>query len=251
MPRTGSKNVNLFLLTPLREGRPPRGGKSNPLSPYFYSRPCGRGDTISQSVTALLGAFLLTPLREGRRTALVPTFGRQHFYSRPCGRGDRFGTQASFAMEIYFYSRPCGRGDLDLERVPAHDRDFYSRPCGRGDQHDFCGRGEEWKFLLTPLREGRHTSKENLKFSAKISTHAPAGGATQKHTCFFGSYAISTHAPAGGATMACSFAFTIAFAFLLTPLREGRQSAGCFCLLSISQFLLTPLREGRPSSQRI
>ena len=33
-----------FQFTPLREGRPPFKIKENPLSPYFNSRPCERGD---------------------------------------------------------------------------------------------------------------------------------------------------------------------------------------------------------------
>ena len=77
-------------------------------------------------------------------------------------------------------------------------------------------------FLLTPLREGRRKQKK-LWTKEKISTHAPAGGATQarhsgrrKWYHFYsrpcgrgdwrdvsrqaGFHKISTHAPAGGAT---------------------------------------------------
>ena len=79
----------VFLLTPLREGRPknrkkfewskgisthaPAGGATSKRQTAkdeggdFYSRPCGRGDPC--------------------RLALQP-FGH-HFYSRPCGRGDQ------------------------------------------------------------------------------------------------------------------------------------------------------------------
>ena len=80
----------LFLLTPLREGRPVKGElKNGGISTYFYSRPCGRGDeearkqltscaisTHAPAGGATLTAwkslprhriFLLTPLREGRR----------------------------------------------------------------------------------------------------------------------------------------------------------------------------------------
>ena len=56
----------VFLLTPLREGRrDPRGSWARP-APYFYSRPCGRGDTCTY----------------------VYLFSLCNFYSRPCGRGD-------------------------------------------------------------------------------------------------------------------------------------------------------------------
>ena len=55
-------------------------------------------------------------------------------------------------------------------------------------------------FLLTPLREGRPGAVGILLMDKAISTHAPAGGATQEAANFDGSQI-----------------------FLLTPLREGRQ----------------------------
>ena len=84
---------------------------------------------------------------------------------------------------------------------------FYSRPCGRGDEADVCGRN-----------------------AVIISTHAPAGGATQarhsgrrKWYHFYsrpcgrgdwrdvsrqaGFHKISTHAPAGGATQVQLYGF--------------------------------------------
>ena len=56
-------------------------------------------------------------------------------------------------------------------------------------------------FLLTPLREGRP--------AAEIPAYAPA--------------CISTHAPAGGATDVLPAKWDGDTVFLLTPLREGRQ----------------------------
>ncbi len=147
-----------FLLTPLREGRPPpskrrrcrrnisthapAGGATKIMQfQYklvffnFYSRPCGRGDSIH-------GVQLLR---------------RKYFYSRPCGRGDLNFEAAAVGAWHNFYSRPCGRGD-DLpvllrtaviqisthapaggattsptSRASASSPNFYSRPCGRGD----------------------------------------------------------------------------------------------------------------------
>ena len=54
---------------------------------------------------------------------------------------------------------------------------FYSRPCGRGDAAGTLG-------LII----------------AAISTHAPAGGATEAVELVVVAEPISTHAPAGGAT---------------------------------------------------
>ena len=81
---------SLFLLTPLREGRPAAGrdrkkngrdfysrpcgrgdrgrSKSRRKGIDFYSRPCGRGDETIDALGQVKNEFLLTPLREGRRT---------------------------------------------------------------------------------------------------------------------------------------------------------------------------------------
>ena len=125
-----------FLLTPLREGRPRRATDQALYILHFYSRPCGRGD----------GTF---SRRRSRRV---------YFYSRPCGRGDK--KEASDARRLceflltplregrrsrclrterrnHFYSRPCGRGDLQgFYARPDSPLHFYSRPCGRGDMDD-------------------------------------------------------------------------------------------------------------------
>ena len=78
---------------------------------------------------------------------------------------------------------------------------------------------------------------------------------------------ISTHAPAGGATLTATFALSMLVLFLLTPLREGRRPFCRVChkapgyfysrpcgrgdlphhrrIPETEPFLLTPLREGR------
>ena len=100
-------------------------------------------------------------------------------------------------------------------------------------------------FLLTPLREGRH-SKPCGKggFECQISTHAPAGGATAGAAAPGPPLGISTHAPAGGATAAWGKAMEGTTYFYSRPCGRGDQpSEGAldWCI----QFLLTPLREGR------
>ena len=189
----------------------------------FYSRPCGRGDPASGTISVHVPLFLLTPLREGRPICgscqplqfIISTHapaggatshvvcvedGTYYFYSRPCGRGDiSGGDRRHFANLIsthapaggatgtrenglalfgisthapaggatqmvlegmedapYFYSRPCGRGDCKARLRRAGASYFYSRPCGRGD-----------------VAGGRC-----FEIRALISTHAPAGGAT-------------------------------------------------------------------------
>ena len=235
---------HVFLLTPLREGRPNcRTGTA--CLPYFYSRPCGRGDPL--------------PVRK----AICGT----HFYSRPCGRGDHKDI-ADVIIRLHFYSRPCGRGDLRLSGLHGRSNNhFYSRPCGRGDfqkwaaesgynisTHAPAGGATSAKdaadgsstFLLTPLREGRPARRPSgpvhqghfysrpcgrgdslcqpiQECHERISTHAPAGGATSQ--CSRNNYRllISTHAPAGGATCFQPLSCSDNIQFLLTPLREGRR----------------------------
>ena len=213
----------IFLLTPLREGRLERICYAGRENIYFYSRPCGRGDSSDGFENVNTNGFLLTPLREGRpparRSAPQEDF---YFYSRPCGRGDRREQEAA-RQKIYFYSRPCGRGDGNQPLSHWHFLYFYSRPCGRGDGMRFVCDCCHDLFLLTPLREGRRAALYAETGAYTISTHAPAGGATQRPRKRRGRASISTHAPAGGATVMAAKPFPASALFLLTPLREGRQ----------------------------
>ena len=78
---------------------------------------------------------------------------------------------------------------------------FYSRPCGRGDRTAGDKIRIGTRFLLTPLREGRLECELKELLKNKISTHAPAGGATARLQRPSTASRISTHAPAGGATL--------------------------------------------------
>ena len=126
---------------------------------------------------------------------------------------------------------------------PAHSY-FYSRPCGRGDRAD------------RPICAGDY-----------ISTHAPAGGATDvsgpiKHWVNqflltplregrrlprnprYPRSPISTHAPAGGATGAAAQRKRRIRYFYSRPCGRG-EVLRQIKLLRNCIFLLTPLREGR------
>ena len=107
-----SAKVTKFLLTPLREGRrtgsayhrdpgcisthAPAGGATTGSSrtgckePYFYSRPCGRGDLAESSSSPLYSVNISTHAPAGGATIPVIPNRRlsTYFYSRPCGRGD-------------------------------------------------------------------------------------------------------------------------------------------------------------------
>ena len=92
-----------------------------------------------------------------------------------------------------------GRQGHDAGNASCRDH-FYSRPCGRGDPTRCCRAENLSLFLLTPLREGRPCTLCPHRRAALISTHAPAGGATQAAHKVCADFRISTHAPAGGAT---------------------------------------------------
>ena len=156
---------------------------------------------------------------------------------------------------------------MAISPIRRPSRNFYSRPCGRGDITLIPGASRHCPFLLTPLREGRLKVKRDRFLMLNISTHAPAGGATQHAANFFAVVLISTHAPAGGATVwryACRNNLQHFYsrpcgrgdAIRAIPTHSCRDisthaPAGGATLIASSNpiwllFLLTPLREGRP-----
>ena len=123
------------------------------------------------------------------------------------------------------------------------------------------------KFLLTPLREGRHLANGAVRYGVYISTHAPAGGATEDGHEFPVRRDISTHAPAGGATghtaeelrrvristHAPAGGATVHTAEEMRRVRISTHAPAGGATIpeliekyGLTQFLLTPLREGRP-----
>ena len=232
----------------------------------FYSRPCGRGDRMRELyarqklisthapaggatfITSTAGTIreISTHAPAGGATRRRSTGWRttaQNFYSRPCGRGDFPGRSHAGRRCLYFYSRPCGRGDRAGSPRYGLCADFYSRPCGRGDSSKARRRkSSSENFYSRPCGRGDQTPGL-LRRRGQISTHAPAGGATEFEDRFQQRLGISTHAPAGGATMRIHTRRRSA-KFLLTPLREGRHGEPLNSATA-TVFLLTPLREGR------
>ena len=169
----------LFLLTPLREGRPRPALSPSRTENISTHAPAGGATTGAAECAAGGLLFLLTPLREGRPHR-HDEFRRAaaYFYSRPCGRGD---SEPNYHIGdiLTFLLTPLreGRRTIGPQRAILNCY-FYSRPCGRGDQKtERCA--ALWR---------------------RISTHAPAGGATSSPFFSAALYCISTHAPAGGAT---------------------------------------------------
>ena len=153
-----------------------------------------------------------------RRDAVV---GKIDFYSRPCGRGDR-STAIIRSRCTYFYSRPCGRGDAQTAGVSAVSTYFYSRPCGRGDGRILLRIGKLENFYSRPCGRGDDQWQYVKELLWKISTHAPAGGATGDGGKAKGEPAyISTHAPAGGATLWSKCLSGSSFNFYSRPCGRG------------------------------
>ena len=169
---------------------------------------------------------------------------RSHFYSRPCGRGDAHGRTYGSFRQISTHA-PAGGATPPLPGGPT-TYSFLLTPLREG-RRSFL---REYNilvisFLLTPLREGRLAAPERNHAGGAISTHAPAGGATQHVFLKVRNGIISTHAPAGGATASTSCISLSSNLFLLTPLREGRREYRAKWYGEDEAFLLTPLREGR------
>ena len=234
----------------------------------FYSRPCGRGDF--KALPKNLDEIISTHAPAGGATEIlsVSRFHGLHFYSRPCGRGDRpIPRRTRTGRRFLLTPLREGRREAAIKNrnigyisthAPAGGATGRGRPAAQGYQHISThapagGATQSSRrcifmkgiFLLTPLREGRHSCRASsyrvcrnfysrpcgrgdpTRFSrpnssSSISTHAPAGGATPvARVRWLNLRSISTHAPAGGATRACVIIF-VPVAFLLTPLREGR-----------------------------
>ena len=132
--------ASVFLLTPLREGRPfdiqllaslgvisthaPAGGATSAhrhsarRSSHFYSRPCGRGDeTMISSYSKRISISTHAPAggATSRAYEAPSTFS---FISTHAPAGGATHTACRGICSLrYFYSRPCGRGDSNFPQV--------------------------------------------------------------------------------------------------------------------------------------
>ena len=78
---------------------------------------------------------------------------------------------------------------------------FNSRARGGRDQSIFAGAYRTIRHFNSRARGGRDGIRAGSDLGRRISTHAPAGGATPLQIVVPPRTGISTHAPAGGATM--------------------------------------------------
>ena len=202
--RLGYEPEESFLLTPLREGRPDcRSSRPEPF--HFYSRPCGRGDEAAEAAEPADIKFLLTPLREGRPTACNGNRDAYSFLLTPLREGRQKRARRRRCGGAFLLT-PLREGRLMRFYKKYHTfLYFYSRPCGRGD-----GVGKA------------------RQMDGRISTHAPAGGATR-----------SIRARTGRTKQ-----------FLLTPLREGRL-VNLYIVRRLPQLISTHAPAGGATSCQI
>ncbi len=149
--------------------------------------------------------FLLTPLREGRPDQQKGLYQADHFYSRPCGRGDVDPYNGTVRVDSISTHAPAGGATRNAAGMPAADRHLAEDAIGGEARWRGPRERAAMTFLLTPLREGRLVGVLSLREFCRISTHAPAGGATIVVWLNQFRTGISTHAPAGGATFVRHF----------------------------------------------
>ena len=234
-----------FLLTPLREGRPPIVLALSRIGNDFYSRPCGRGDVTDAPYTYTETEFLLTPLREGRRGAhRYRRRAKKHFYSRPCGRGDP-SAGSPYTTPGQFLLTPLREGRRSMINTKHVLSVFLLTPLREG-RRPWGRRGSTQNgFLLTPLREGRRASSQMRTNICGFLLTPLREGRLYEHKQHRRAENISTHAPAGGATCELQAAVA-AVLFLLTPLREGRPLRSPSPLRSWAYFYSRPCGRGDP-----
>ena len=149
---------------------------------YFYSRPCGRGDG-QQILKVYEAKAISTHAPAGGATDCRAVFREPCFISTHAPAGGATGMQTSKnATGKNFYSRPCGRGDSAPAASSSLSAAISTHAPAGGATDDAGGVGpvhtisthapaggatscwprsqKKWpRFLLTPLREGRPSSR--------------------------------------------------------------------------------------------
>ena len=173
------------------------GGRRRPISTHA---PAG-GATGAGQAAARAGQAISTHAPAGGATRHMNQGALPRAISThaPAG-GATHGDAGTGVLLRNFYSRPCGRGDGRRERAAACNENFYSRPCGRGDTAAKTSRKRQSLFLLTPLREGRPVPAAQAMMSAMHFYSRPCGRGDFQGVTASRLDKISTHAPAGGAT---------------------------------------------------
>ena len=215
------ENLDTFQFSPLREGRPTSSSSQISEAGYFNSRPCERGDQISEAAKTARSIFQFSPLREGRPYSELKLAQSQYISILAPARGATYMEGWKMEKGVYFNSRPCERGDISGRCSFPCAPHFNSRPCERGDGGAVFTIPLTWYFNSRPCERGDATGVQSCAL----------------HT-------ISILAPARGATLSFRIALP-AFVFQFSPLREGRPMTPSALMRSCRKFQFSPLREGR------
>ena len=124
----------------------------------------------------------------------------------------------SFAISTH---APAGGATKIWPGSKKPDDPFLLTPLREGRPCHALISASRARFLLTPLREGRPT-EAIIKISETHFYSRPCGRGDGMRCISDCACKISTHAPAGGATARLAAIGQLPL-FLLTPLREGRQ----------------------------
>ena len=166
-----------FLLTPLREGR--RAAEIYSVATKKISTHAPAGGATDAISPAGMNVDISTHAPAGGATGSLAAHEAYLGISTHAPAG---GATAShvlmFCIFLISTHAPAGGATFTVMRSPSLIIHFYSRPCGRGDKTKRTICKSKFKFLLTPLREGRPRAHEAPSTFSFISTHAPAGGAT-------------------------------------------------------------------------
>ena len=149
-----SKN-NLFLLTPLREGRPlpPSSGRTQPR--ISTHAPAGGATVTGLADPDQDLGFLLTPLREGRPEDALDAAHKAIISTHaPAGGATGYCCILSSNSSISTHAPAGGATDSPRGRA-AGGRISTHAPAGGATLPSSNSIEERSVFLLTPLREGR------------------------------------------------------------------------------------------------
>ena len=104
--------AGLFLLTPLREGRPCTTAALASRGMVFLLTPLREGRPFLLCLRPVPWPFLLAPLREGRPNLAMALACRDYlFLLTPLREGRPISCVYPDRVRIYFYSRPYARGN--------------------------------------------------------------------------------------------------------------------------------------------
>ena len=124
-----------------------------------------------------------------------------------------------------FNSRPRAGGDIKARRSASLRTSFNSRPRAGGDTSIRLTASMPKVFQFTPPRRGRLYTRVLERFRYKVSSHAPAQGATAVQRRRYTAFARFNSRPRAGGDIAITGSAVKVTLFQFTPPRRGRHSA--------------------------